>query len=314
MTINYETKVVYVFTSINGNEKAHGNPALVVFGDPEEREAFDIATKSRTLLNGEFIGSPIISFITPRNIEKNEFNIKYRFCNGTPMSICGHGTIGATKAIIDKYGIKGKNTFRFYLDQSFEDNKRFPYINIETDGNYFRAEFDEVNISKLEGNEITDIILKNLPNTKNSAIYKTENRDYICVYNSAEELRNIVIPKSELDKIRELDPTYRAILTTAVSDVKGYDYETTVFSDCLPAPVYKDPACGSANKFIPKLLRIENCFPDRFKNSDVETFKMFYPYRFVENGIKGGIQDVEYYLKKGKYLLIVVRYWVKIVI
>ena len=32
----YEATTVYAFTALDGNDRAHGNPALVVFGDPTD--------------------------------------------------------------------------------------------------------------------------------------------------------------------------------------------------------------------------------------------------------------------------------------
>lgn len=51
-------------------------------------------------------------------------------------------------------------------------------------------------------------------------------------------------------------------------------------------------------KEVIKFLKINNLFPEKFIN-DIAKFKMFYPYRYSETGIMGGIQNVEAEWKKG---------------
>ncbi|MDR0423482.1 MAG: hypothetical protein LBH46_02720, partial [Rickettsiales bacterium] len=134
--------------------------------------------------------------------------------------------------------------------------------------------------------------------------------DYVCVCKDAKQLRELIIPQNDLLKLRKtLNRNYRIFVAVAPSTIDGYDYETTVFSDELPAPVFKDPACGSANKEVPQLLRLTaektGLFIDKFKASIVN-FKMFYPYRFSEWNIKGGIQEIEY--NTGKKLVTIKSY------
>ncbi|MDR1499162.1 MAG: PhzF family phenazine biosynthesis protein [Rickettsiales bacterium] len=300
----YEAFTAYAFTPLGGTDKAHGNPALVVFGDKSltEKEKFLISRQARVELNDEMIELPIITFIEPVDVEKNNFNIQYYFCSGMEVSICGHGTLCATKVILEKYKKKNeKQSFTFNLNQSFEENRVFPQLKIESDGTHFTAEFDDVDFTPLaKDSKVYEIIQKNLPNIVDNTVYISSLKDYICVCSNAETLRKTIIPLTELRKIREIDETYRCVIAVSPSNIKGYDYETTVFSDGLPAPVYKDPACGSANKEMPKLLRITNTFPNRFKSGDTEHFRMFYPYRYAETGIMGGIQEVEYRYKENK--------------
>ena len=98
----YEAATVYAFTPLSGNDKAHGNPALVVFGDPTDEEKVLISQQARVELNGDMMESPIIDFVRPVDVENNIFDIRYYFCTGMEVSICGHGTICATKAIMEK--------------------------------------------------------------------------------------------------------------------------------------------------------------------------------------------------------------------
>ena len=298
----YEGKTIYAFTSLDGSNIAHGNPGLVVFGNPNEEERILISKNATVELNNEYIKLPIIVFVNPVDIENNLFDIRYYFCTGKEMNICGHGTICAVKAIIEKYDKKHtKQFYNFNLNQDFKENQRFPLLKIESDGNYFITELDDVNFEEVaKDNEIRKIIKRNLPSVIEETIYKSELRDYIFVCKDPKELRKTIIPLEELQNIRKIDSTYRGLFTVAISDKEGYDYETTVISDELPAPVYKDPACGSANKEILKLLRITNTFPNRFKKGDIENFRMYYPYRSEELGILGGIQDIEYHYKIGK--------------
>jgi predicted PhzF superfamily epimerase YddE/YHI9 len=218
------------------------------------------------------------------------------------VSICGHGTICATRTIFEKYNKKHeKQNFIFNLNQDFEENREFPQLKIESDFTRYVAEFDDVDFTPLAKNsKIYNLVHNNLPSIVNDTIYESSLRDYICVCNDAVALRKTIISLGELKKIREIDKTFRGVIVVAPSNINGYDYETTVFSDGLPAPVYKDPACGSANKEMPKLLKISNIFPNKFKSDSPEYFKMFYPYRYEETGIMGGIQEVKYDHKKGK--------------
>lgn len=55
-----------------------------------------------------------------------------------------------------------------------------------------------------------------------------------------------------------------------------------------------DAACGSANKCIPKLLKISGRLRDRFSEDNIVDLKMCYPYRFNEIGIFRGVQQVKY--------------------
>ena len=151
-----------------------------------------------------------------------------------------------------------------------------------------------------KSDKMYDFLLKNIPDIVDGTIYYGDLKDYLCVSNNPKSLRETIIPLKELQKMRKLNPTCRAIFVVAKSDKDDYDYETSVISDGLPAPAYKDPACGSANKEIPQLIRLANLFPNRFKNGSVENFKMYYPYRYAETGIMGGVQDVKYEWKEGK--------------
>ncbi|GHV24778.1 hypothetical protein FACS189465_2300 [Clostridia bacterium] len=117
-------------------------------------------------------------------------------------------------------------------------------------------------------------------------------------------MRGIEPPLDVLLKIRKLSPNYRALFIVGKSDKEGYDYETTAMSDGLPPPYYKDPACGSANKMIPLLIKTTKLFHDRFKTDTPEKFRMFYPYNYSKTGIMGGIQDVEYDHKNGKTFVV----------
>lgn len=304
--MKYEASTVYAFTPLNGNEKAHGNPALVVFGKLTDEERKIIAQQSRVELNGDLIELPIIDFIEPVDVENNIFNIRYYFFTGMEVSICGHGTICAVKAITEKYKKeKKKQIFTFNLNKNFEENSSQPQLKIESDGTYFRVEFDDVKIEPLDNSDLVyDFLLEHIPGIVKETIYYGELKDYMCISNDAKIIRETVIPLNELKKIRKLNPTYRGIFVVAKSDREGYDYETSVISDGLPAPVYKDPACGSANKEVPQFIRAVNLFPNRFKSGDVENFKMYYPYRCAEIGIIGGVQDVEYRWKDGKIFVV----------
>ncbi|GHV24785.1 hypothetical protein FACS189465_2320 [Clostridia bacterium] len=139
-------KFVYAFTPINGDDKAHGNPALVVFGDPNENEIKLISTESKIKLNGELMALPIIAFV--KEIGNNEYNIKYRFCTGMPINICGHGTVAAAKAIAESKNITTKSEIIFHLEQCFKENRKFPTIKVETDGYYFNVNFQSFTYSK----------------------------------------------------------------------------------------------------------------------------------------------------------------------
>jgi len=299
MNKKYEASYVYAFTSSEGKDKAHGNPALIVFGDPVEKDKQIISKESKILLNDEMMKLPIICFIEPIENKECEFNIKYRFCNGMPVNVCGHGSMAAAKAVVDKYNITKSCKLIFHLDQNFEENRQFPILGIRTDGKIFTIEFDDVKIWNISDNHpVSQLFYKHFKSIIPGSVYETKLNDYIFVCANADDVRNVNLFEKGVKKVREFKSNYRGIMVVAPSNKQGYDYETTVFSDGLPGPLYKDPACGSANKEIPQLLKVNNIFPERFK-TDIEHFKMFYPFRYSELGIMGGIQTVEYKHKEG---------------
>jgi predicted PhzF superfamily epimerase YddE/YHI9 len=302
----YETCVVFAFSG----ENAHGNPALVVFAeDISEEDKIKITEQARVSINGEEPTTlPIIAFIKENDVANKIFDIDYWF-PGRKINICGHGTVASLRAIIEKYNMDdGKeNTYTFNLNKDFPENNKFPQLKIKSDGVHFFLELNDIEYPKLllKDEPAYQLIKEELKdNLLDGNIYFTDLHDYVCVCKDVKLLRETIIPKEKLFNLRKIDSerNYRAFITVAKSDFEGYDYETTVFCDQLPPPVFKDPACGSANKEIPQLLKISNVFPDKF-STDVANFKMFYPYRFADKTAKkqmmGGIQNVEYRHKEG---------------
>ena len=295
----YESYITYGFSSKAANFKAHGNPALIIFGNPTEEEIKIICKESKIDLNGVTIQFPIIDIIEPINIEKNIFSIKYYFPTGNEVNICGHGTICATRAIIERYKKEGKmETYTFQLNKKFEENKIQPEIKVESDGETFKITFldvDLIDFSKKE--KINKYLNENIPEFSGICSYGTL-KDIICFSNNSKKLRETNFTSEQMEKLRRICPEFRLLIVIAKSEIKGFDYETSIISDQLPKPFYKDPACGSANKEVIKFLKINNLFPEKFIN-DIAKFKMFYPYRYSETGIMGGIQNVEAEWKKG---------------
>jgi predicted PhzF superfamily epimerase YddE/YHI9 len=303
----YETSVVFAFSG----ENAHGNPALVVFADDISKDdKLKIVEQARVSINGEEPTTlPIISFVKENNVADKVFDIEYWFPGGQ-ISICGHGTVAALRAIIEKYKIvEGEEcTYTFNLNKDFPENAKFPQLKIKSDGIRFFLELNDVEYPEPlpESDSVYQLLKKELKdNLFDGKIYFTDLHDYVCVCKDAKLLRETIIPKEKLLEIRntEGDRNYRIIIAVAKSDFKDFDYETTVFSEQLPPPVFKDPACGSANKEVPRLLKLTNLFPDKF-STDIAKFRMFYPYRYADEtakikGVMGGIQEVEYRHKDG---------------
>ncbi|MDR2526414.1 MAG: PhzF family phenazine biosynthesis protein [Rickettsiales bacterium] len=311
MIKKYEASIVFAFS--NKKEKAHGNPALIVFVDDsdklDDKERALITENAKVSINGENpVILPIISFIS--KIDDINFKIRH-FLPNREVSSCGHGTVASTKAIIEKYGKIG-NEYIFHLNKSFKENEKNPIYKVEVgEDNFILYPGNDTDFYSIDENDDGyKIIQKNLgDNFIDGTLYKTGLDDYICLCENAKQLRETIILKENLKKLRNKGMNYRIFVVVAPSDIDGYDYETTVFSDELPPPVYKDPACGSANREVPKLLKLtlksgkfplkyRERFENKFKQKE-QIFKMFYPYRFADQtakikGIKGGIQEVRY--------------------
>jgi PhzF family phenazine biosynthesis protein len=305
----YEISIVFAFSG----EKAHGNPALVVFADNiSDENKREITKQARVSINGESeVILPIIDFVKVNDLQKKIFDIEY-WLPDRQVSICGHGTIAAVKAIVEKYNINDGKEYEYTFNlnvKDFKENAKFPQLKVKSDGKNFELKVDDIvypsPLPKTDpAYKLIDEELKG--NLVDGILYFTDLHDYVCVCKDAKALRELVISKEkliELKNIKKEERNYRIFIAVAPTDIENYDYETTVFSDELPPPVYKDPACGSANKEVPQLLKLSGLFADKFKDKDGAKFKMFYPYRFADataknKGWKGGIQEVLY--KDGK--------------
>jgi predicted PhzF superfamily epimerase YddE/YHI9 len=313
--MNYDTSLVFAFSSNDGaSDKAHGNPALIIWDIPNYEHKKLITINARVTINGDKPTTlPIIDFIKVVDLEKLIFDIEY-WLPDRQVSMCGHGTIGVVKAIFQRYNLplKVEKTFTFNLNtKDFPVNRDNPQFIVKSDGITFKLETPDLAFpdAPLSSDDESYKLVKSFlgDNLFENTLYYTKMDDFVCVCKDAEKLRKLVIPQGDLQKLRKtLNRNYRIFVAVAPSKIMDYDYETTVFSDELPAPVFKDPACGSANKEIPQLLKITKeqtgLFIDKFKNPIVN-FKMFYPYRFEEWGVKGGIQEVEYDIEKGLVLI-----------
>ncbi|MDR3258951.1 MAG: PhzF family phenazine biosynthesis protein [Fusobacteriaceae bacterium] len=322
----YETSTVFAFSTDDSDkhEKAHGNPALIVFADEiSVEDKGKITSQARISINSEDpVILPIIDFIRVNDLNKKIFDVEY-WLPFREVPVCGHGTIGAVRAIIDRYGLNdGKeHEYTFNLNtKKFPVNVDFPQLKVKSDGKTFKLEVDDVTFPEpLSSDDPAFHLIKQelKGNFIDGTLYFTPLQDYVCVCKDAKQLRNTVIPVEKLIELRNIkkeERNYRLFVAMAPSDIEGYDYETTVFSDELPEPVYKDPACGSANKEVPKLLRLTKgktgFFKEKFENDEnISHFKMFYPYRFADEtakikGVKGGVQEVDYDYKNSKITVI----------
>jgi predicted PhzF superfamily epimerase YddE/YHI9 len=322
----YETSTVYAFSTDDNDkdEKAHGNPALIVFVDEiSDKDRGKITSQARISINGEDpVILPIIDFIKVNDLNKKIFDVEY-WLPFRQVPVCGHGTIGAVRAIIDRYGLNDGKEYEYTFNLNTKDfpvNVDFPQMKVKSDGKIFKLEVDDVTFTDPVPSDdpAYKFIKKELKgNFIEETLYFTPLHDYVCVCRDAKQLRDTVIPLEKLIELRNIkkeERNYRLFIVIAPSDITGYDYETTVFSDELPEPVYKDPACGSANKEVPKVLRLTRektgFFKEKFGNDgNIAHFKMFYPYRVSDQtvkikGVKGGIQEVDYDYKNSKITVI----------
>ncbi len=224
----------YVFSYKKNDITAHGNPALTVFGDMSIAEELLIARKSRVMLNNSLIQLPIVSFIKPIDIDNYKFSIKYRFCDGSSVNVCGHGTIAATLSIIQNYRMNIKDSikkiFEFQLEKTFEENRKFSSLYVTClDENKFKISFNDTSFTKNFNPKITEIIDSISDNIDIETLYRTNLDDYICVLNNSDILRNLRVNRTILLKIRELDCNFRQLNIVSVSKDPNFDYETMVF-------------------------------------------------------------------------------------
>jgi predicted PhzF superfamily epimerase YddE/YHI9 len=318
----YETTTAFSFASYT-NRKMLGNGALTIFGDISKEDAIRIAKKAKTI---RFDGVETDLCVTSKITYKSdyEYDIWHYYCNGSECLICGHATLVATRAIIEKnkklFNFDAKTDgeymkFQFNTNKDYVENIQNPFVNVLTNGKCFKIEFNETNIEDITQNKdnchINDLsfqkFTKEIYGDNYFKLFKTGINDYvvICKEIDIELFRNLRPSKSQLYSFYENVQNYRTIVFLCKSKTDPYYFEARVFIHDCPAPLYEDTSCGSVNTSISAILFHCNLFEERLFDREKGTieYKILWPFNVNETGFYGGIQNIEYFYNKKKIVL-----------
>ena len=209
--MNHQLKVynINAFT----DKKDQGNPACVIQLKKwiDDKELLKISRINAVPETAFFI------------INKDSIHLRW-FTPEIEMDLCGHATLATAHCLISILNYK-KNKLEFI-------SKSGPLSVIHVNGKY------EMNLPKRIGTKakLPEIISKSL---NIQPIETLKSRDYILVYNSETEIKNIIINESDFNKIN-LDPG--GVVVTSKGD--KVDFVSRYFTP--QSSILEDPATGSS--------------------------------------------------------------------
>jgi len=325
----YKTITSFSFSSYN-NPKILGNAALIVFGNPTNKDLSEIAKHAKTIGRNK-VESDIC--ITSKVVYKSdyEYNIWHYFYNGVEDKACGHATLASTRAIIaenkllsesfysksinDKDTImdslnhsKTSKTFRFNLNLEFKENIDNPFMDIVTDGKKFSLCLNETWVEEIDKNHYFHKLVKELYGDNYFKLFKTGYNDYVVICTDIKQFRTQRPSKEQIFSFSENIKDYRLVVSLCESQTSPYNFEGRVFCHDCPPPFYEDIANGSSNTSLStilykcgKLTKYKET--NNNSNDDVYKYNLLWPYNYEQDGFYGGEQVIEYNYTKKKVVV-----------
>lgn len=192
-----------------------GNPACVILLEEELNDTLLQKIASDVRL-------PETAYI--RYCQNGELEIRW-FTPDIEMDLCGHATLAAAAYYFDKMGIDKKEVI-------FQSNSG--KLKIDREGEYLKMYFP---VRKAVESILPENIYNSL-NIKPREVYKS--RDYLLVYDTEKQIRDISIDLVEFDKIN-LGPG--GVIVTARGDKA--DFVSRFFTP--QSTLLEDPVTGSAH-------------------------------------------------------------------
>jgi len=194
-----------------------GNPAAVCPLDEwhDDNTLQQIAIENNLAETAYFIKS-----------SENRYHLRW-FTPECEMDLCGHATLASAYVIIYELG-NDHNEIIF--------NTLSGVLKVNKEGNLLSLDFPSRPAQKAN----LPAIIKDGLNIQPQEVWKS--RDYLLVYNSEEEIKNIEPNLSILNQIN-IDPG--GIIVTAKATAKNFDFVSRFFTP--QASIFEDPVTGSAH-------------------------------------------------------------------
>lgn len=226
-------------------------------------------------------GTPISCFA---RVSDTELHVTFFAQNGQEDSFCGHGLISVARhlkennlahitTLVSASGIK----VRAKVLENGMSSLEIPVSGFHI-SSYATLEF--VEFFKLSKNEVIEIF-----NT-------TPLGDIVIEVSSPEALKNIILDPKKVDIFSKENNIRIMIFFCKGSSFDFADVEIRVF--CSKLYDLEDIVCGSANISVSNIL---------FNKYRISKYKVVQPFRFNDEGIIGGYQEIEYKDKVKKLIL-----------
>ncbi len=157
---------------------------------------------------------------------ENQFHLRW-FTPEFEMDLCGHATLASAFVLFEELGHPG---------EEIKFNTRSGELTVKKKDDLFELDFPS---RPPERSELPDIISQGL-SLQPREVWKA--RDYLLVYDSEEDIKNIKANIAVLNQIN-LDPG--GIVVTAPGDNRDVDFVSRFFTP--QASIFEDPVTGSAH-------------------------------------------------------------------
>ena len=260
-----------------------GNPAGVVVSNvmPSPEKMAEIGLRAK---------QPITSFVSRRDEEDYNFDVRYYDLGGRECHICGHATVAATAQLLRQNAGLDGSSIRFHLNPLYFDGEdkvltthiRGKKISIDLFPSILRAETSEAFLRKMVealGIRSDDI---------DSAAFSINVRDFVVGLKTPDVLLQMKPDFIALKKMAEKGEFQHEgfMVSSPAPRNSGYDFLVRAF---LPITgVNEDIACGSGN------CSVVPYWHGKGMNVETRKYKAVFPYPSGPKGYVGGIQRIDF--------------------
>lgn len=194
-----------------------GNPAAVCPLDawPEDKLLQSIAAENKLAETAFFVKKP-----------NGNYHLRW-FTPEIEMDLCGHATLASAYVLFQELGY-GRPTIKFETQSGT--------LNVQVKGDLYELDFPSRPAQRAE---LPQIIRDGL-NLPPKEIWKA--RDYLLLYESEEDIRNI---KPDVNILNQINIDPGGIIVTARGESNQVDFVSRLFTP--QASVFEDPVTGSAH-------------------------------------------------------------------
>ncbi|MCL2629290.1 MAG: hypothetical protein FWD33_01160 [Alphaproteobacteria bacterium] len=266
--------------SVSVQEKTHGNPGAVFFGDISDADMALLAPIVRFKERGDNV-VPSVVLLKPNNIKNNSFDAKFYWPLGKQGPLCGQGVKMAARAIKHKYNVPDGYIITLLPDQRFGPGAAPEKFHLQVYGDTVISMLGRVGISKVAKNDKAGIALASmLPDIIPGTIYRSSLGDYMCFYetNNIDKLRASTEKFNDVyDQIHAQDPNAFGLLVMALTK-DGKRVETTLSSMGEPCIT-----CSNIGLQIGQMMNEFGILPEVDKNGH-HNFEIIHPHRVSDTG------------------------------